>query len=166
MTIKFNESQRITIHRSHILDDSIRLFQKGVCCNKLFKVNYIGEPCCKPWGSLREYFAVLMRAIANSSLLEGLAGQRMIRSNVSAVLEKTYFHVGWMMGASRLHSGPHPPPTCLAKTITEYKMYRIEGVQLKIRNIPERQSASPPSLSIAIPFYLITILILLPHYLS
>lgn len=136
--MKPNEYQRITIRRSHILDDSVRLFQKGVYSNKAFKVTFIGEPAVDLGGPLREYFTVLMRAIAkSSSLFEGLAGQRMIRSNVSAVglLEKTYFHVGRMMGASLLQGGP--PPTFLANSIIEYMLYGIEGVQLRISNIAD-----------------------------
>eukprot|EP00731_Ephydatia_muelleri_P016024 Em0009g448a len=135
-TIKPKEYQRITIRRSHIFDDSIRLFQKGVCCNKPFKVTFIGEPAVDLGGPLREYFTVMMRAIAkNSSLFEGRTGQRVLRSNVSAVLEKTYLHVGRMMGASLLQGGS--PPTFLANSIVDYMLYGIEGVQLRINNIPD-----------------------------
>ena len=135
-TMKPNEYQRITIRRSHVLDDSIRLFQKGVYSNRAFKLTFIGEPAVDLGGPLREYFTVLMRAIAkSSSLFEGLSGQRMIRSNVSALLEKTYFHVGRMMGASLLQGGP--PPTFMANSIIEYVLYGIEGVQLRIGNIAD-----------------------------
>ena len=135
-TIKLKESQRITIRRSHIFDDSIRLFQRGVCCNKPFKVTFIGEPAVDLGGPLREYFTIMMRAIAkNSSLFEGLLGQRMLRSNVSAVLEKTYFQVGRIMGASVLQGGP--PPTFLASSVVEYMLNGIQGVQLKISDIPD-----------------------------
>ena len=107
-----------------------------MCCNKQFKVTFIGEPAVDLGGPLREYFTIMMRAIAkNSSLFEGIEGQRMLRSNVSAVLEKTYFQVGRIMGASVLQGGP--PPTFLAHSVVEYMLYGIQGVQLKISDIPD-----------------------------
>lgn len=40
-TMKPKKYQRITICRSHVLDDSVRLFQKGVYSNRAEKVTFI-----------------------------------------------------------------------------------------------------------------------------
>ena len=54
---------------------------------------------------------------------------------LSAVLEKTYLHVRRMIGASLLQGGS--PPTFLANSMVDYMLYGIEGVQLRINNIPD-----------------------------
>ena len=80
--------QRLTVRRSHIWDDSIRLFTRGISTNKQFKVTYLSVNL---GGPQREYFTLLLKAAANNNgLFEGPLEQCIPVHNMSALMEKTY----------------------------------------------------------------------------
>lgn len=115
--------QRLTVRR---WDDSVRLFTRGICTNKRFKVTFLGESAVDLGGPRREYFTLLLKAATNhSGLFEGPLEHR-IPVHMSALMEKTYLTVGRMFAASVLQGGP--APTFLAESIAEYLLYGLEGV--------------------------------------
>ena len=127
--------QRLTVRRSHIWDDSVRLFTRGIATNKQFKVTFLGEPAVDVGGPRREYFTLLLKAAANNNgLFEGPLEHRIPVHNMSALMEKTYFSVGRMFAASVLQGGP--APTFLAESIADYLLYGLEGVGTHTEDIP------------------------------
>lgn len=93
--VKSDAVQRIIVRRTNVWDDSLKQFGKGLSYNKTLKVTFIGEPAVDSGGPRREYFTLLIRAIvANNSLFEGDANQRVPRVNVAALVNRVYFQVG------------------------------------------------------------------------
>ena len=127
--------QRLTVCRSHIWDDSIRLFTRGISTNKQFKVTFLREPAVDLGGPQREDFTLLLKAAANhNGLFEGPLDHRIPVHNMSALMEKTYLSVGRMFAASVLQGGP--APTFLAESIAEYLLYGLEGVGTHKEDVP------------------------------
>ena len=124
--------QRFTVCRSHIWDDSARLFTWGISTNKWFKVTFLGESAVSLGGPQREYFTLLLKAAANhSGLFEGPLEHRIPVHNMSALMEKTYLSVGRMFAASVLQGGP--APTFLAESIAEFFYMDWRGLVLTLK---------------------------------
>ena len=86
---------RITVRRGHILDDTLVALRSSFDEKKHIRVRFLGEPAVDEEGPRREFFMLLMGAIANSSsLLDGPPNRRVLRHNTSA------FQV--------THTHPHP----------------------------------------------------------
>ena len=63
---------RITVRQGHIMDDTIFALHRGIDERKHIRVRFVGEPTVDEGGPRREFFMLLMNAIANSSsLLQG-----------------------------------------------------------------------------------------------
>lgn len=77
---------RITVRRNNILDDTFdELRFPGFCESKHFRVTFMDDPAVDQGGPRREYFMLLMGAIANSgSLLDGPPDRRILRHNADA----------------------------------------------------------------------------------
>ena len=117
---------RISVRRSHVWDDTIRLYNKGIYCDKLLKVSFIGEPAIDLGGPKREYFTLLMQAIVrNNMLFEGPSHMRIPKVNASALIENRYFVIGRMMAASIVHDCT--APAFLAKSIVDYLLYGLSS---------------------------------------
>ena len=87
--VKSDAVQRIIVRRSNVWEDSLKQFIKGLSYNKTIKVTFVGEPAVDSGGPRREYFTLLIRAIAmNNSLFEGDTDRRLPRINVSALIKK------------------------------------------------------------------------------
>ena len=87
--LKSDAVQRIIVRRSNVWEDSLKQFTKlqGLSYNKNIKVTFVGEPAVDSGGPRREYFTLLIRAIAtNNSLFEGDTDRRFPRVNVSALI--------------------------------------------------------------------------------
>ena len=85
LVVKSDAVQRIIVRRSNLWEDSLKQFIKGLSYNKTIKVTFVGEPAVDSGGPRREYFTLLIRAIAmNNSLFEGDTDRRLPRINVSA----------------------------------------------------------------------------------
>ena len=81
---EFN-AHRITVRRGNIMDDTIASLRVGFDEKKHVRVRFIGEPAVDEGGPRREFFMLLMGAIANnSSLLDGPPTRRVLRHNTSA----------------------------------------------------------------------------------
>lgn len=78
-------SQRITVRRSHILDDAVGALRCGFVETKRITIHFLGESAIDEGGPRREFFMLLMGCIANnSSILIGPPGSRVLRHNTSA----------------------------------------------------------------------------------
>lgn len=76
---------RITVRRGHILDDTLASIRSGFDEKKHIRVTFLGEAAVDEGGPRREFFMLLMGAIANnSSLLDGPPDRRVLRHNTSA----------------------------------------------------------------------------------
>ena len=76
---------RITVRRAHILDDTIAVIRSEFDERKHIRVRFVGEAAVDAGGPRREFFMLLMGAIANcSSLLDGPPHRRVLRHNSSA----------------------------------------------------------------------------------
>ena len=81
----FKSAYRITVRRSHILDDALTALRTSFDERKHIRVRFLGEPAVDEGGPRREFFMLLMGAIANnSSLLDGPPNHRVLRHNTSA----------------------------------------------------------------------------------
>ena len=84
------KAHRITVRWGHILDDTLVALRSGFDEKKHIRVRFLGEPAVDEGGPRREFFMLLMGAIANtSSLLDGPPNCRVLRHNTSA------FQVTW-----------------------------------------------------------------------
>ena len=77
---------RITVRCCHIFEDAMVAIRRGFDEQKDLKVIFIGEPAVDDGGPRREFFVLLMGAVANSgSLLHGSPDCRVLRHNTSAL---------------------------------------------------------------------------------
>ena len=69
--LKSDAVQRIIVRRSNVWEDSLKQFTKlqGLSYNKNIKVTFVGEPAVDSGGPRREYFTLLIRAIATNNYL-------------------------------------------------------------------------------------------------
>ena len=82
----------ITVRRGHILDDTLVALRSSFDEKKHIRVRFLGEPAMDEGGPRREFFMLLMGAIANSSsLLDGPPNRRVLRHNTSA-FQVTHTH--------------------------------------------------------------------------
>ena len=80
-----HKAHRITVRRGHIMDDALVAIRSGFDEKKHIRVRFLGEPAVDEGGPGREFFMLLMGAIANnSSLLDGPPNCRVLRHNTSA----------------------------------------------------------------------------------
>ena len=134
--LKSDAVQRIIVHHSNLWEDSLKQFIKlqGLSCNKTIKVTFVGEPAIDSKGPHREYFTLLIRAIAmNNSLFEGDTDQRLPRVNVSAFIYKEYLQIGRMIGASWLHGRSSP---FLANSV-DYIIKGFDGATIQVSEIAD-----------------------------
>ena len=95
-------SQRITVRRSHILDDAIGALRCGFVETKRISIHFLGESAIDEGGPRREFFMLLMGSIANnSSILTGPPGHRVLRHNTSAfqvlVYSRCYYYCEYII---------------------------------------------------------------------
>ena len=62
-------AHRLTVRRGNILDTTIFALRAGFKEQKHLRVRFVGEPAVDEGGPRREFFMLLMNAIANSSML-------------------------------------------------------------------------------------------------
>ena len=93
---------RITVRRGHILDDTLVALRSNFDEKKHIRVRFLGEPAVDEGGPRREFFMLLMGAIANSSsLLDGPPNRRVLRHKCFSGYTHTHTHT---------HTHPHPYP--------------------------------------------------------
>ena len=77
-------SHRITVRRSHVFSDAYKSFL-ALDVTKHIRINFLGESAIDDGGPRREFFMLLMGAIANhGSILDGPPDRRLLRHNADA----------------------------------------------------------------------------------
>ena len=81
--------QRITVRRGSILEDTVFVLRRGFDEKKHIHERFIGEPAVDEGGPRREFFILLMNAIANSdSILQGPPEKRLLSRAVYRIFAK------------------------------------------------------------------------------
>ena len=92
---------RIIVRRSNILKDTLHRLRNDLDISKYIRVTFVNEPAVDEGGPLREYFCLLLKAIAtNITLFSGPESSRTPNHNV---LEKRTFY--YIMGLLLLFHG-------------------------------------------------------------
>ena len=64
-----NDYTRITVRRKYVLQDTFHKFRNGLDVSQHLRVVFVGEPAVDVGGPLREYFYLLMKALAQSDMI-------------------------------------------------------------------------------------------------
>jgi hypothetical protein len=113
------ETFRITVRRSHILEDTINLFKQPFDDKCHLSVHFIGESAVDLGGPLREFFQLFINSLKqNNSLFIGPINKRVLRHNTSACIESMYEIIGKVMSLSIIHGGSEP--LFLAPSVVDY----------------------------------------------
>ena len=84
-------THHITVRHGHIMDDTIFSLRAGFDEQKHLRIRFVGELAVDEGGPRREFFMLMMNAIANSSmLLQGPPDRRTLRHNTSAFQVKMH----------------------------------------------------------------------------
>lgn len=128
--------QLVTVRRRHIWDDIKRCFQKPYTKHTLpLKVIFVGEPAADQGGPRREFFRLALAAsIGDPTLFSGSASKRVPVHNTSALLEKHYLFVGYLISMSIVQGGPGP--ACFAGLVYDYLAYGLESQEISIDDLP------------------------------
>ena len=131
-------TRRITVRRSHLFDDTIKML-KTRPWNPLhhFKVTFLGEPGIDDGGPRREFFRLLLAEIGRkNSLFHGESDRRVPVHNVLALGEKIFFHIGQILGLSLINDGPGLQ--CLAPTVANYLLGKVNCTP-ELEDIPNHK---------------------------
>lgn len=110
---KFSQESplRIKIRRSHVWQDAA--FKLRKCTendlNKLIKIQFVGEPAVDQGGPRNEFFSLLHKEMAASSLFVGEPRSKCFNHNVIALEKKEYLLYGQLCSLAILQ---HSPPPC------------------------------------------------------
>ena len=128
--------QPITVRRWYIWNDAQRCFRKSYTnVNLPIKVKFVGEPGIDQGGPRREFFRLcLIDALNHASLFCGPLYSRFPLHNATAVLQKSFVYVGWLISMSLTQGGPGP--SCFAPWIFNYLCKGITDSSVAINDIP------------------------------
>ena len=77
-------TKRLTIRRAHIFDDAVMALST-IDEKQQVRIRFLGESAVDDGGPRREFFMLLMGAIANNgSILDGPPNRRLLRHNADA----------------------------------------------------------------------------------
>ena len=100
---------RVIVRRSNILNDSLHHFRNGLELSKYIRITFVNEPAVDEGGPLREYFRLLLRAIATSNtLFSGPESSRTPNHHVVELEKMSFYYVGVIVALSLIHGGPAP----------------------------------------------------------
>ena len=124
--------QLVTVRRKHIWSDIKRCFSKQYTNFTLpLRVIFVGEPAANQGGPKREYFRLaLSSCTADPSLFEGPSSCKVLVHNTTALLQKHYKFVGYVIAMSLVQGGPGP--ACFARWVFDYLAYGLESVQVNV----------------------------------
>ena len=105
------------------------------------RIIFIGESAVDDGGPLREFFYLLMKALAqNDMIFCGPAELRMPRHSVVELQKKTFYYVGVIIALSVVHGGP--APQFLSSAVADYLIFGPLGVKATSSDIvdnPEKR---------------------------
>ena len=126
---------RVIVQRSNILQDSLHLLKNGLDVTKHLRVTFVNEPTVDEGGPLREFFRLLLSAMANNnSLFCGLDYSRTPNHHVGELEKMTYYYVGVVIALSLVHGGP--APHFFSPAVADYVVYGVHKVHATIADVP------------------------------
>ena len=132
---------RIKIRRSHVWQDTLFKFKR--CSendmNKLIKVQFIGEPAVDEGGPRNEYFSLLHREMASSSLFVGEPGSKCFNHNIIALEQKEYLFYGQLCSLAILQHSPSP--CFFSSSVVDYIVYgKLVNVSTCVEDVPNAKA--------------------------
>lgn len=126
---------RIIVRRSRILQDTLHLLKNGLDTTKHIRITFVNEPAVDQGGPLREYFRLVLAAIAtNNTLLCGPDSSRTPNHHVEELERMTFFYIGVIVALSLVHGGP--APQFFSPAVADYIVCGVQGVKATISDIP------------------------------
>ena len=104
-------------------------------CDAKLNVRFIGEEAEDGGGPRREYFRLVLKAIADSSLFYGPEGYHTPMKNAIARQQGHYKMVGSLMAMSLAQGGP--APSFLNHAMVQYMSGKREGMLPTIAQVPD-----------------------------
>ena len=128
--------QSITVRRRYIWNDVQRCFRKAYTNPKLpIKVVFVGEAAEDQGGPRREFFRLsLAAATSDATLCSGQPHCRVPVHSASAILHKSFLHLGWLISMSIAQGGPGP--SCFAPWVYSYLCHGLSKTSIEIADVP------------------------------
>lgn len=119
------------------------VFKLKRCCagdlNKLIKVQFIGEPAVDQGGPRNEFFSLLHREIASSSLFVGEPESKCFNHNIIALEQKEYLLYGQLCALGILQDSPSP--CFFSPSVTDYIVYgKLSKVSTCVKDVPNAKA--------------------------
>ena len=127
--------QLVTVRRKHIWSDVKRCFDKAYMnFNLPLRIIFVGEPAADQGGPKREFFRLALSAcMVDPLLFTGAGGNKVPVHNTTALLQKHYKFVGFLISMSLVQGGPGPE--CFLSWVFDYLAYGVEFVEVGIDDI-------------------------------
>ena len=132
-------SSQITVRRTHIWEDSLRLFRR-IDASKTLRVTFLGEAGVDDGGPRREYLRLrlLMSAINNQGhLLTGPPSSKVPLHNTLALSNGCFYKIGVFIVLSLSQGGPGP--TFFSSCVVDYLFGGTAAVKACIDDIPDKE---------------------------
>ena len=130
-------SSQITVRRTHIWEDSLRLFRR-IDASKTLRVTFLGEAGVDDGGPRREYLRLLMSAISNQGhLLTGPPSCKVPLHNTLALSNGCFHKIGVFIVMSLSQGGPGP--TFFSSSVVDYLFGGTAAVKACIDDIPDEE---------------------------
>ena len=98
------------------------------------RVIFVGEPAADQGGPKREFFRLaLSSCTTDPSLFAGPVSCKVPVHNTTALLQKHYKFVGYIIAMSLVQGGPGP--ICFARWVFDYLAYGLESVQVRVDDV-------------------------------
>ena len=139
--LKKNDQCFINVRRQHVWKDSLRHFARpSFDIHKEIRVSFVGEEAVDVGGPRREYWRLLMKAMASSSqLFEGDEQQKVLSHNYTKLQERQFYLAGCMVSSCVAHGGPGFP--FLAPGLYSYIASDTHD-ELAVEEVPEPEVRS------------------------
>ena len=127
---------RVIVRRSNILQYSLHTLKNGLDVTKYLRVTFVNEPAVDEGGPLREFFRLLLNAIANdNTLLCGPDFSPTPNHHVGELEKITFYYVGVNIVLSLNHGGP--APHLFSPAVADYVVvYGVQKIHAPTADVP------------------------------
>ncbi len=142
-SIDDEDVQRIIVRRSHVFEDAFRHFSKdSFDVTKILKVKFVGESAIDDGGPRREFFKLIIPAIANKSgMFGGYPSHVIPLHNVDALIRNKYFIVGKMIATAIVQGGQ--PPVYFAGAVADFIVFNSVKSLVDLEDIDDFEVRQP-----------------------
>ncbi len=129
---------RIKVRRSQVWTDTKFKIQKCKINDfkQKLKIQFVGEPAVDEGGPRNEYFSLLHKELAESSLFTGENGTKCFSNNIIALQQKEYFMYGILCSMAILQGSASP--AYFAPSVADYIVYGdLDKVSPQVAEIPD-----------------------------